>query len=312
MRLLDFIEEHHRVRTAPHGLGELAGLVEADVAGRRANHARDGVFLLVLAHVDAHHRVLVVEQERGERARQLRLADAGRAEEQEAAERPLRILQAGAGPSNRVGHRLDGFVLAHHPFVQPRLHANQLLDFAFHQPAHRDAGPLGHHLGDVLFVDLLLEHAAGARRRTRFLRLDLALEFRDAAVLQLRRPRVVALALRRFHVAPEAVEFFLQARRLRDRRLLLGPVGRQAALFLLQVGELLLELRQAVLRGLVGFLAQGLALDLELHDAALHFVELGRHRVDLHAQPRGGLVDEVDGLVGQEAVGDVAVGKHGR
>ena len=31
---------------------------------------------------------------------------------------------------------------------------------------------------------------------------------------------------------------------------------------------------------------------------------------DLHLQPRGRLVDEVDGLVGQEAVGDVAVGKR--
>ena len=34
-------------------------------------------------------------------------------------------------------------------------------------------------------------------------------------------------------------------------------------------------------------------------------------RVDLHAQPRRGLVDEVDRLVGQEAVGDVAVREHG-
>ena len=43
-----------------------------------------------------------------------------------------------------------------------------------------------------------------------------------------------------------------------------------------------------------------------------HFVELRRHRVDLHAQPRGRLVDQVDGLVGQEPVGDVAVRQHRR
>ena len=46
--------------------------------------------------------------------------------------------------------------------------------------------------------------------------------------------------------------------------------------------------------------------------APLDLVELGRHRVDLHPQPRRGLVDEVDGLVGQEAVGDVAMGEHRR
>ena len=41
-------------------------------------------------------------------------------------------------------------------------------------------------------------------------------------------------------------------------------------------------------------------------------VELGRHRVDLHAQLRRRLVHQVDRLVGQEAVGDVAVRQHRR
>ena len=49
------------------------------------------------------------------------------------------------------------------------------------------------------------------------------------------------------------------------------------------------------------------ALDLQLHDAALDLVDLLRHRVDLHPDARRRLVDEVDRLVGQEAVGDVAV-----
>ena len=40
------------------------------------------------------------------------------------------------------------------------------------------------------------------------------------------------------------------------------------------------------------------------------FVELRRHRVDLHAQLRRRLVHEVDRLVGQEAIGDVAVRQH--
>ena len=44
---------------------------------------------------------------------------------------------------------------------------------------------------------------------------------------------------------------------------------------------------------------------------ALGLVELERRGVDLHPQPRGRLVDEVDRLVGQEPVGDVAVREHG-
>ena len=58
---------------------------------------------------------------------------------------------------------------------------------------------------------------------------------------------------------------------------------------------------------LLGLLLQRRALDLELTQLALDDVELRRHRVDRHAQLRGGLVDQVDGLVGHEAVGDVAV-----
>ncbi len=82
--------------------------------------------------------------------------------------------------------------------------------------------------------------------------------------------------------------------------------------FLLQVGQLLLELAEPLARRLVRLLAQRLALDLELHDAAAHLVELRRHRVDLHAQLRRRLVDEVDRLVRQEPVGDVAMRQHGR
>ena len=95
VRLLDLVEQDDRVGPAAHRLGELAALVVADVAGRRADQARHRVLLHVLGHVDADHVRLVVEQEVGERARQLGLADAGRAQEEERADR------AGSGPAAR-------------------------------------------------------------------------------------------------------------------------------------------------------------------------------------------------------------------
>ena len=75
VRLLDLVEEEHRVRLAAHGLGQLAALVVADVAGRRADEPRHGVLLHVLGHVDLDERVLVAEEELGERARELGLPD---------------------------------------------------------------------------------------------------------------------------------------------------------------------------------------------------------------------------------------------
>ncbi len=68
----------------------------------------------------------------------------------------------------------------------------------------------------------------------------------------------------------------------------------------------------AFLRRLVLFLGERPALDLQLHRPAFELVDLGGQRVDLDAQPRRGFVHEIDGLVGQEAIGDVAMGQGGR
>src|SRR5207247_7096768 len=90
------------------------------------------------------------------------------------------------------------------------------------------------------------------------------------------------------------------------RGLLLLPVRARGARLFLGMGGLALELPEALLAGGVGLFLERLALDLQARDRPLHLVELRRHRVDLHAELRRGLVDEVDGLVRQEAVGDVA------
>ena len=67
-----------------------------------------------------------------------------------------------------------------------------------------------------------------------------------------------------------------------------------------------------LLRGLVLLLLHRLALDLQLDQAALEPVHRLRLGVDLHLDARRRLVDQVDRLVGQEAVGDVAVRQLGR
>ena len=62
----------------------------------------------------------------------------------------------------------------------------------------------------------------------------------------------------------------------------------------------------------VAFLLQGFLLDLEPDDFAIQRIQLLRLGIDLHLQPRRRLVHQVDGLVGQEAVGDVAVRQRRR
>ena len=170
VRLLDLVEEDDRVRLAAHGLGELAAFVVADVARRRADEPGHGVLLHVLRHVDLDHRVLVAEQELGERAGELGLPDARRAEEDERAGRPLRILDPGAGAADRLRDGDDRRVLADHALVQLLLHADEPLRLGLGELEDRDARPHRDDVGDLLLADLgllglLLGRATAPRAR---------------------------------------------------------------------------------------------------------------------------------------------------
>ena len=160
--LFDFVEKDDAVGPAADGFGELAAFLEADVAGRRADQAGDGVLLLVLGHVDADHGVLVVEEKLGERARQFGFADAGGAQEDEAADGPVGVLEAGAGALHGIGDGLHGFVLADHAVVKLFGQVQELLQLAFEQFGDGDAGPAADDFGDVLFVHFFLEQALGS------------------------------------------------------------------------------------------------------------------------------------------------------
>ena len=84
VRLFDLVEEDDGVRAAADLLRELAGLVIADVARGRADHARDGKLLHILRHIQPDERLGRVEELVGEALDQLRLADAGATDEQKA------------------------------------------------------------------------------------------------------------------------------------------------------------------------------------------------------------------------------------
>ena len=110
------------------------------------------------------------------------------------------------------------------------------------------AGPLGDDLGDVLLVDLFLEHALAVRLQlveaARGL-VDLALELGDAAVADLGRLLEVGLAL---GLGPQRLELLLELADLVDGLLLVVPVGQHRVALLAQVGQLLVEAGQALRR----------------------------------------------------------------
>ena len=197
-----------------------------------------------LAHVDLDERVLTAEHELGEGLGELRLPDAGRAEEDERADGPLRVLQAGTCAADRLRDDADRLFLADDPGVERLLHLEQPLRLLLGDAGDRDAGPHRHDLRDLFLVD--------RRLVARHLRLPLGALGVDA---------------------------------LAGGRL--GFAERRGFLVLLVVDRRVLLLGDAV--EILLRLAQG----------------RGRGRM-AQADARGGLVDEVDRLVRQMAVGDVA------
>ena len=141
VRLLYLVEQDDAEWTAADGLGQLSALVVANVSGRRAYEPRHGVSFHEFGHIYADQVLLVVEQEPCQRARQLGLAHAGRAEEDEAADGTLGVFESGAGAAHGIGDGGDGGVLSDDALMQPLLHPKQLIRLGFQQPVNGDAGP---------------------------------------------------------------------------------------------------------------------------------------------------------------------------
>ena len=198
--------------------------------------------------------------------------------------------------------------------VQDLVQAQDLLPFPFLQAADRDARPAGDDRGDLVAGDRLAQQPGAALlgREPLFLGLEPPLQLREPAETQFRRPGQVVVALGLLGVAPHLLH--LLAQRLHPaQRLALGfPLGPQRVGLRSQVREFLAQVRQARLARLVVLLGERGFLDLQPHHPAGELVQFGRHGVDLGADHRAGLVDQVDRLVRQEPVGDVAVAEHDR
>lgn len=89
------------------------------------------------------------------------------------------------------------------------------------------------------------------------------------------------------------------------------PPGVEGVELFALVGELFLQRGESVFGGGVGLLAQPVPFGFQPVHRTAEFVDFYRVGVDLHLQPGGSLIDEVDGLVGQLAAGDVPVGELG-
>ena len=115
---------------------------------------------------------------------------------------------------------------------------------------------------------------------------------------------VVALAFSLVGLELELLHLLLVALNLIEECFLALPFGTLLLLVGLEGVDNLAEFGKLLF---VALALDGLALNFQLLQPAAQFVNLFGHRIALHAEFGGGFVHQVDGLVGQEAVGDVAV-----
>ncbi len=158
MGLLDLVEQQHAMRMLVDRVGQQAALVEADIARRRADQPRNRVALHIFGHVEARQ---LEPEAGGELARRLGLADAGRAGEEIAADRLLRIAQARAGELDRRRQRGDRLVLAVDDALEGVLEMLQHLGVVLGDGLGGNARHRGDRRLDLLDADRLLALGLG-------------------------------------------------------------------------------------------------------------------------------------------------------
>ena len=301
MGLLHLIEQQHRVGPAPHRFGELAPLLVAHVAGRCPHQPGHRIALHEFAHVEAHQGLFLVEQGGGQGLGQFGLAYAGGTQKQKRAHRAARRLHARPGPADRRRHRRHRLGLADHPLRQPRLQFQQLLAFAGQQLLHGDAGGAGHHIGDVAGFHLLAQQRLIAQLGLQGLATPL--QARPLVVLQPGQLLQLAIPFGHCHRLAQVFVLLQHLVQFGQQLPLMGPAP-------LELGQLLAGLALLLAQGRGRFLRGGLSRQQGQIEAAqlrfglLHQLGFGG---DLHAQLGRRLIDQVDGGIGQAAIGDVAI-----
>ena len=308
MGLFHLIQQQHRVRPAAHRLGQVSTLFIAHVTGRRTDQTSDGVLLHELGHIDPHHGLFGIKQERCQGLTQLGLAHTGRPEEQERAIRPVGIRQPGPGPTHRIGDRLDRFMLADHPVMEGVFHPHQFIPLALKHLRYRNAGPLGDNFGDFLVgypvtQQLHFHHFSLAGH------IQLALQFRNGAVLKLRHFAQIASAAGVFQVNPGLLQLALDLLGAMQRRFLGVPDFFQIGVFAFDIADHRGQLFQPLFGSSIGFFLQGLAFNLELNQAPLQAIQRLGLGIHFHTNLACRFVYQIDGLIRQLAIGDITMGQ---
>ena len=187
----------------------------------------------------------------------------------------------------------------------------ELFTLTLDQLGHGNARPAFDDLCNFLLGDLVAQEIALLRAlRKTFLLGKLLFQLRQLTVFQTRSRFQIIFLLGTLDLGAHLLDALTELLHLADSVFLVFPLCLHAVELITLLGQLLAQFGKSALRQLISLVFQRGFLDLHLDDLPADDVQLGRHGVHLRADHGAGLVDQVDGLVGQETVGDIAVGKR--
>ena len=137
--------------------------------------------------------------------------------------------------------------------------------------------------------------------------LKLFLKLGNASVLKLRHACEIIRTMCRLKFDASSLKLFLNLGRALHRRFFRIPDLLKVSKFFLQDVEFRLDILTAFRRRVIRLFFQCFAFDLELNYASLQAIHCFGLRVNLNANARRCLINQVDGLVWQLPIADIAV-----
>ena len=306
MRLFDFIEEDDGIRISSDGFCQLAAFFVAYISRRSSDETGHTVFLHVFGHIDPHDMTFVIEQLFSQTLGHFGFTNTGGAQEQEGTDRTVFILNLRFGTQDGVNNQINGMILSDNPLFHFLLQVEQFLSFGFNQTADFNAGPAGDDLGDHFFVDGFLNQSVFAS----FIGLacgNSGFQFRNGAVAQSCGVFITGIVLSLLQIKFGFFQSLLVFLSQFNQTFFIFPLGVEFVSLFLQAAHFSLDFIAAFFGLLVIFIHQRSLLNLKKHDLTLEFIQFLRHGFHFHLQGGTGFIHQVNGLIRQKTVCDIAV-----
>src|SRR5690606_7330364 len=272
----------------------------------------DGVFLLILGHVDGGEKLAAAVEQFGQLHNSFGFADATGAHQQKGAHGPTRAAQVSAGGEQVLVQAFNGGVLAFDVGLQVRRQVGDFLQLVGGHAVDRDAGPVGDDFGHLASVDAGVNQWLISLQLGQFLFDGSGLTFQVRAFFLVGISHVSGSAFSRVFRKVSGQQLFTDLYQTRNKLALIVPALFQFGGFDGEVGDLLFQLLLTLTINVLPqrvFTTQQLLFHGQLVQFAAHVAQAPWRGAQVEADPGAGGVEHVNGFVRQLPAGQVA-GRH--